>query len=75
MPRPEVVHDGLLEVLDPARRTVRMQKELSEATRMAAPHREGRAPRSVTAAPSSAARPTSARRRICPTVVGERPPQ
>lgn len=29
-------HDGLLEVLDPARRTVRMQKELSEATRKAA---------------------------------------
>ena len=24
-------HDGLLEVLDPARRTVRLQKELSEA--------------------------------------------
>jgi len=29
-------HDGLLEVLDPARRTVRMQRELSEATRKAA---------------------------------------
>ena len=29
-------HDGLLEVLDPARRTVRLQKELSEATRKAA---------------------------------------
>ena len=28
-------HDGLLEVLDPARRTVRLQKELSEATRKA----------------------------------------
>jgi hypothetical protein len=30
------VHDGLLEVLDPARRTLRLQKELSEATRKAA---------------------------------------
>ena len=29
-------HDGLLEVLDPARRTVRLQRELSEATRKAA---------------------------------------
>ena len=29
-------HDGLLEVLDPARRTVRLQRELSEATRQAA---------------------------------------
>jgi hypothetical protein len=29
--------DGLLEVLDPARRTVRLQHELSEATRAAAP--------------------------------------
>jgi hypothetical protein len=29
-------HDGLLEVLDPARRTIRLQKELSEATRKAA---------------------------------------
>jgi hypothetical protein len=28
-------HDGLLEVLDPARRTVRLQKELSETTRKA----------------------------------------
>jgi hypothetical protein len=28
-------HDGLLEVLDPARRTVRLQRELSEATRKA----------------------------------------
>jgi hypothetical protein len=31
-----VAHDGLLEVLDPARRTVRLQRELSEATRKAA---------------------------------------
>jgi hypothetical protein len=29
-------HDGLLEVLDPARRTARLQRELSEATRKAA---------------------------------------
>jgi hypothetical protein len=29
-------HDGLLEVLDPARRTARLQKELSEATRKTA---------------------------------------
>jgi len=29
-------HDGLLEVLDPARRTDRLQKEMSEATRKAA---------------------------------------
>jgi len=29
-------HDGQLEVLDPARRTVRLQKEMSEATRKAA---------------------------------------
>ena len=28
-----IAHDSLLEVLDPARRTVRLQKELSEATR------------------------------------------
>ncbi len=31
-----LAHDGLLEVLDPARRTVRVQKEMSEATRKAA---------------------------------------
>ena len=39
-------HDGLLEVLDPVRRTVRLQRELSEATRKAAsterPEREVR---------------------------------
>src|SRR5215213_5699746 len=29
-------HDGLLEVLDPARRTMRLQREMSEATRKAA---------------------------------------
>ncbi len=32
----KMAHDGLLEVLDPARRTVRLQRELSEATRKAA---------------------------------------
>lgn len=32
----KMAHDGLLEVLDPARRTVRLQKEMSEATRKAA---------------------------------------
>ena len=31
-----LAHDGLLEVLDPARRTVRLQKEMSEASRKAA---------------------------------------
>ena len=30
-------HEGLLEVLDPARRTLRLQRELSEATRKAVP--------------------------------------
>src|SRR5688572_11066624 len=32
----KTAHDGLLEVLDPARRTVRLQRELSEAARKAA---------------------------------------
>ena len=35
-PQVKIAHDGLLEVLDPARRTVRLQRELSEATRKAA---------------------------------------
>jgi hypothetical protein len=35
-PAAKAAHDGLLEVLDPARRTVRMQREMSEATRKAA---------------------------------------
>ena len=35
-PNARNAHDGLLEVLDPARRTVRLQKEMSEATRKAA---------------------------------------
>ena len=40
------VHDGLLEVLDPARRTVRLQRELSDAARKATlsqPRQERRA--------------------------------
>lgn len=35
-PVAKLAHDGLLEVLDPARRTVRLQREMSEATRQAA---------------------------------------
>ena len=35
-PRARMVHDGLLEVLDPSRRTVRLQREMSEAARKAA---------------------------------------
>ena len=35
-PQARSAHDGLLELLDPAGRTVRLQKELSEATRKAA---------------------------------------
>ena len=35
-PQSRAAHDGLLEVLDPARRTVRLQKEMSDATRKAA---------------------------------------
>jgi hypothetical protein len=35
-PQARLAHDGLLEVLDPARRTVRLQRELSEATRKTA---------------------------------------
>jgi hypothetical protein len=34
--RARVIHDSLLEVLDPARRKVRLQKEMSEAARKAA---------------------------------------
>ena len=34
-PQVREIHDGLLEVLDPARRTVRLQRELSEASRKA----------------------------------------
>ena len=34
-PQARQVHEGLLEVLDPARRTVRLQREMSEATRKA----------------------------------------
>src|SRR3712207_6375220 len=35
-PRARVIHDSLLEVLDPSRRAVRVQKEMSEAARKAA---------------------------------------
>ena len=35
-PRARAVHDGLLEVLDPPRRAVRLQREMSEAARKAA---------------------------------------
>jgi hypothetical protein len=35
-PRARTAHDGLLEVLDPARRAVRLQREMSEASRKAA---------------------------------------
>ena len=35
-PRAKVVYDGLLEVLDPSRRAVRLQKEKSDAARSAA---------------------------------------
>src|SRR5687768_10902024 len=35
-PRARTVHDSLLEVLDPSRRAVRLQREMSEATRKAA---------------------------------------
>jgi hypothetical protein len=31
----KIAHDGLLEVLDPARRNARLQRELSESTRQA----------------------------------------
>jgi hypothetical protein len=34
-PAARQAHDGLLEVLDPARRTVRLQKEMAEASRKA----------------------------------------
>ena len=34
-PQARSAHDGLLEVLDPARRTLRLQREISEATRKA----------------------------------------
>ena len=37
-PQVRVAHDALLEVLEPARRTERLQREMSEATRKAAMH-------------------------------------
>lgn len=36
-PLAKSAHDGLLEVLDPVRRTVRLQREMSEATRTGGP--------------------------------------
>lgn len=35
-PKARSVHDGLLEILDPSRRSVRLQREMSEAARKAA---------------------------------------
>jgi hypothetical protein len=35
-PRARQIHDGLLEILDPSRRSVRLQREMSEAARKAA---------------------------------------
>ena len=37
-----VVYEGLLEVLEPARRTIRQQRELSEAARLSVMSREKR---------------------------------
>ncbi|HEY7447697.1 MAG TPA: hypothetical protein VH702_06085 [Vicinamibacterales bacterium] len=34
--RPEVIHQGLLEVLDPARRVTRLQREMANAAKAAA---------------------------------------
>ncbi len=55
-----IAHDGLLEVLDPARRTVRLQKEMSEATRKAA-LTEKTERRRRSGAPTIGGRSTSAR--------------
>jgi hypothetical protein len=41
----QAAYQGLLEVLEPARRTIRQQRELSEATRTAVTQREKRAGR------------------------------
>jgi hypothetical protein len=38
----QVVYEGLLEVLEPARRTIRQQRELSEAARLSVMSREKR---------------------------------
>jgi hypothetical protein len=35
-PRTKAIYDGLLEVLDPARRTLRVQRELATVTKLAA---------------------------------------
>ncbi len=42
-PRAQAVYQGLLEVLEPARRTIRQQRELSEAARSSVTLREKRA--------------------------------
>ena len=69
--------EGLLEVLDPPRRTVRLQKEISEATRQASlaesterrqQERRGRDRRRVDLGPP----PGIAERRKGPTRVGDR---
>ena len=69
--------EGLLEVLDPPRRTVRLQKEISEATRNAAitesserrqKERRGRDRRRVDLGPP----PGTPERRKGPTRLGER---
>jgi hypothetical protein len=39
----QAVYEGLLEVLEPARRTIRQQRELSEAARLSVMSREKRA--------------------------------
>ncbi len=44
--RVKALHDGLLEVLDPTRRTVRMQRELASATTRAKQERRARERRS-----------------------------
>jgi hypothetical protein len=43
--RPEVIHQGLLEVLDPARRVTRLQREMASAAKAAASMHERRAGR------------------------------
>ncbi len=69
-------HDGLLEVLDPARRTVRLQREMSEATRKAAlterPNGVARAPRQRSAEGQPRPAPGIAERRKAERRAGER---
>ncbi len=60
-------HDGLLEVLDPARRTIRLQRELTAATRKAAlaekAERRARERRSVERRKANAGPPSGAAER------------